>query len=71
MDGFEPHKWTAEALEQANDMSAVTGDDIARNFIGNEVNALICEVQAWRRTYPEFEFVSGPNTLVRRSGKPK
>lgn len=63
MAGFEPYTWTDEVLEEANGMSAAIGDDIARNFIGNEISALICEVQAWRRANADKTFVSGPNEL--------
>lgn len=69
MAGFKPHNWTNEMLEGANDLTAVTGSLTLQSFSGNEVNALICEVQAWRRLYPHLRFESGPNEFRHKGGQ--
>jgi hypothetical protein len=53
-----------DQLADWNDGSAAAARDnedvrIEPNFF----NALVCEVQAWRRRFPHFGFMSGPNTL--------
>jgi len=67
---FRPYDWTDDALANANDATAAAGSDHTRIFSGNQINALICEVQAWRSVRPQWEFVSGPN-LIRDRTLPK
>jgi len=57
-------KWEDDELEDANDGSAACARDGEFWKISpSSFNALVCEVQAWRREYPNQEFVSGPNEL--------
>lgn len=63
MSDFRPYDWTDDALANANDATAAAGSNHTRIYSGNQINALICEVQAWRRSYPDTAFVSGPNVL--------
>lgn len=68
MSDFKTHDWTDDHLCDANDATAAAASAHVRIYTGNEINALICEVQAWRRAYPGDRFISGPNVLcaVRR-----
>jgi hypothetical protein len=66
---FRPYDWTDDRLANANDASAAIGGKSARIFSGNEINALICEVQAWRRFSPLWEFVPGVNVIRERTAK--
>ena len=60
-------KWTDEELADANDGSAACARDSKFWEVSPvSFNALICEVQAWRRENPSKVFVSGPNMILAR-----
>ena len=63
MTGFRLCDWTDDMLANANDATAAASGRPTAIFTGNELNALICEVQAWRRENPHKRFVPGPNTI--------
>lgn len=57
--------WDDNELEAANDASAAKAvHGKLWQISPSSFNALVCEVQAWRRTYPTREFASGPNEIV-------
>lgn len=66
---FRPYDWTDDALLNANEATAAAGEDHTRIYSGNQINALICEVQAWRRGMSHYVFVSGPNELRMKLAK--
>ncbi len=60
-----PSTWFDDELEGANDATAAACRDARMFSISpHRLNALICEVQAWRREHPTSSFASGPNTIV-------
>jgi hypothetical protein len=60
-----PRTWCDDELEGANDGSAAAARDGEFMQVSpSSFNALVCEVQAWRRSYPGEQFVSGPNVLT-------
>lgn len=66
-----PTLWTDKSLEEWNDASAVHMPGVHIMKIGAwELNALICEIQAWRRVSPQYEFISGPNIIRRKDYAP-
>ena len=65
-----PTLWTDKSLEDWNDASAVYTHGVHIMKIGAwELNALICEIQAWRRFDPQHEFVSGPNIIREKNNE--
>jgi hypothetical protein len=63
-----PSTWFDDELEGSNDATAAACRDARMFSISpHRLNALICEVQAWRRTHPSAEFVSGPNDILPRA----
>ena len=60
-----PQTWCDDELELANDTSSAAARGVEFMQISpSSFNALVCEVQAWRRAYPGDQFVSGPNVLT-------
>jgi hypothetical protein len=59
-----PKQWDDDELEWINDSSASAARDMDFVKINpSSINALVCEVQAWRRENPTKTFVSGPNEI--------
>lgn len=53
-----------DELADMNDGSAAAASQSEECRVeSNWLNALICEVQAWRRAFPHLGFMSGPNEL--------
>lgn len=62
---MKPIRITDEDLSTWNDGSAAqTGMGHPCVVDANWLNALVCEVQAWRRECPDHAFQSGPNMIV-------
>jgi hypothetical protein len=60
-----PRRWEDDELEAANDGSAASArDGVFWNISPSSFNALVCEVQAWRRANPGKVFASGPNEIL-------
>ena len=59
---WKPVNINDQWLEDMNDGTAAMGPDMI-SFDRSYINALICEVQAWRRQYPSLVFRCGPNVL--------
>ena len=63
---MKPYHWSDEELEGWNDGSASLTANERISVESYALNALICEVQAWRRHNAEYTFKSGPNTIQPR-----
>ena len=62
-----PRRWEDDELAAANDGSAASArDDVFWQISPSSFNALVCEVQAWRRENPTRMFVSGPNIIQQK-----
>jgi hypothetical protein len=63
--GMTPKKIENDLLEAMNDATAAQArDGVMASVSPHTLNALICEVQAWRRTNPGKVFASGPNEIL-------